>query len=62
MEQVETVMDQMAQAIACFYKSLREHGAPADLAEAITLNMAGEYLDASLFLQMRAAAKAASGD
>jgi len=52
----------MAQAIACFYKSLREHGAPADLAEAITLNMAGEYLDASLFLQMRAAAKAASGD
>lgn len=56
-EQMETAIDNLAQTIAYYNKSLLEAGVPEATACELTLQFADEFLELTLFSRMRAAAE-----
>lgn len=56
-EQMETAIDNLAQTIAYYNKSLLEAGVSEAAARELTLQFADEFLELTLFSRMRAAAE-----
>lgn len=52
-EQMETAIDNLAQTIAYYSKSLLEAGVPESTARELTLQFADEFLELTLFSRMR---------
>lgn len=57
-EQLETAIDSLAQAVACYHNSLTEAGVPGLVVHELTLQFAEEYLEVMIFSRLRAAAAA----